>query len=69
MKASELREYANEDLERRLGEQRQQLFQLRFQQGLEQSASRGHSGAVRGEIARILTLLRERQLAREAAEE
>ncbi len=69
MKAAELRDYSIEDLERRLGEERDRFFQLRFQQGLEQSASKGEAAVVRREVARILTILKEREPAVERAAE
>ena len=69
MKADELRDYSKEDLERRLGEERDRLFHLRFQQGLEQSASKGEASVVRREIARILTILKERDIVGERAAE
>ena len=62
MNAAELRDYSEEDLRRRLTEQREKLFQLKFQQGLEQSSTSAETREVRKEIARILTILREREL-------
>ena len=58
---SELRELSNEDLEHRLAERRQELFNLRFQSvtgALENSA---RLKLTKREIARILTVVHERE--------
>ena len=58
---SELRELSDEDLEHRLAERRQELFNLRFQSvtgALENSA---RLKLTKREIARILTVQNERQ--------
>ena len=63
MKASEIRELTDDELERRLEESRQELFNLRFQHAtgaLENPAAL--SGAKR-DIARLLTLVHERAAA------
>ena len=60
---SELRELSDEDLEHRLSERRQELFNLRFQSvtgALENSA---RLKLTKREIARILTVQTERQAA------
>jgi large subunit ribosomal protein L29 len=60
---SELRELSDEDLEHRLSERRQELFNLRFQSvtgALENSA---RLKLTKREIARILTVQNERQAA------
>jgi large subunit ribosomal protein L29 len=61
---SELRELTDEDLEHRLAERRQELFNLRFQSvtgALENSA---RLKLTKREIARILTVVNERQAAK-----
>ena len=60
MRPRELRELSDDDLELRLHERRQELFNLRFQAAtgaLESSAQLRHA---RREIARILTIKNER---------
>jgi len=60
---SELRELSDEDLQHRLHERRQELFNLRFQSvtgALENSA---RLKLTKREIARILTVQNERQSA------
>ncbi len=60
MKASELRALSDEDLDRKLGEGRQELFKLRFQAAtgaLDSSARLRHA---KREIARIMTIQHER---------
>ena len=61
MKARQLRDLSNDELERRLHETRQELFNLRFQSAtgaLENSARLTHA---KREIARILTIRNERE--------
>jgi large subunit ribosomal protein L29 len=62
MKASDLRAMSDEELERKLGESRQELFKVRFQAAtgaLESSARLRHA---KREIARILTIKNERTM-------
>ena len=46
-----------------LGEHRQELFNLRFQQSTRQLSNPGRLSMVRRDIARMETVLRERELA------
>ncbi len=62
MKATELRELREEELRERLGEQKEELFNLRFQNVTGQLDNPRRMKQVKGEIARILTVLREREL-------
>ncbi len=62
MKAKQLRDLSNEELERALSERRQELFNLRFQSATGALESHGRLRAVRRDIARIYTILREREL-------
>jgi large subunit ribosomal protein L29 len=62
VRTRELRELSDEDLGKRLAEQREELFNLRFQDAtgaLENTARLRHT---KREIARILTLQGEREL-------
>ncbi|MER3452304.1 MAG: 50S ribosomal protein L29 [Acidimicrobiia bacterium] len=62
-RAAALRELSDEELRSRLGEARQELFNLRFQHATGQLDNTARLGQVRREIARIETLLREREIA------
>jgi large subunit ribosomal protein L29 len=66
---SELREMSDDELVSRLGEARQELFNLRFQHVTGQLDNYSRLGQLRKDIARIETLLRENEIAAaEAAE-
>jgi large subunit ribosomal protein L29 len=60
--ASELRHLDEEALEERLRESKEELFNLRFQAATGQLESHGRLRQVRRDIARIYTVLREREL-------
>ena len=60
--ASELRTSSPEELTSKLAEAKEELFNLRFQSATGQLESHGRLRAVRKEIARIYTVLREREL-------
>lgn len=62
MKASELRALSNEDLAKKLGEAKEELFNLRFQMSTAQLENPRRIRLVRHEIARIETVRREREL-------
>ena len=70
---AELRELHDEELENRLTEASQELFNLRFQHVTGQLDNYARLGEVRREVARVKTLLRQREIeaaeAQEAAEE
>jgi len=61
MKASELREQSTPELQERLRNLRDEWFRLRFQRVSKQLANPLRIRQVRKDIARILTLLTERQ--------
>jgi len=65
-RASELRELNEVELEHRLSEAKEELFNLRFQNATGQLDNSARMGQVRKDIARLETLLREREI--EAAE-
>jgi large subunit ribosomal protein L29 len=60
--AEELRAKSTEDLQEALKELKEELFNLRFQAATGQLESHGRLTAVRKEIARIYTIIREREL-------
>jgi large subunit ribosomal protein L29 len=62
LSASELRASSQEELVSKLAEAKEELFNLRFQGATGQLESHGRLRAVRKEIARIYTVLREREL-------
>jgi len=61
--AAELRELNDTELEHRLGEAKEELFNLRFQNATGQLDNIARIPQVRREVARIETLLREREIA------
>lgn len=61
-KTAELRELNDTELEHRLGEAKEELFNLRFQNATGQLDNVARIPEVRREVARIETLLREREI-------
>ena len=61
-KAHELDEVTDVDLESRLREAKEELFNLRFQAATGQLESHGRLRTVKKDIARIYTVVREREL-------
>ena len=61
-KPNELRNLTEDELAAKLQEAREELFNLRFQAATGQLESHGRLRAVRRDIARIYTLMREREL-------
>ena len=64
--AAELRELGDDDLVQQLADTKEELFNLRFQNATGQLDSYARLGQLRRDIARISTVLREREI--EAAE-
>ena len=62
MKAAELRELPDEELLSRLEGQKEELFNLRFQMATGQMDNNRRLRTVRHDIARIYTVMREREL-------
>ena len=62
VEASQLRSSSPEELVSKLAEAKEELFNLRFQSATGQLESHGRLRTVRKEIARIYTVLREREL-------
>ncbi len=62
MKINEIREYSSEELNEKVNELKQELLTLRFQQANGQLDNGKKITEARKTIARILTVLREREL-------
>ena len=62
MKASKLRDLSKEDLVQEESDLREQIFKLRFQAATGQLESASRRRSVRRDIARILTILREKEV-------
>lgn len=59
--AAELRELDDDELDNRLINARKELFNLRFQAATGRLDNSARTGAVRRDIARMLTVVRDRQ--------
>ncbi|HEY1014142.1 MAG TPA: 50S ribosomal protein L29 [Herpetosiphonaceae bacterium] len=66
MKASELREMSNGDLEKLIGDSKEELFNLRFQKSVGKLTNTSRAREVKKTIARVKTILNERKLLAEA---
>ena len=66
MKASEVREMTREELESKLKDLKAELFNLRFQLSINQLDNPMRIQAVKKDIARVKTVLRENELKEEA---
>ena len=62
VKAHELDDMSNVDLETKLREAKEELFNLRFQAATGQLEGHGRLRTVKKDIARIYTVVREREL-------
>lgn len=62
LKASELRQFSQSELEGRLDELKEELFNLRFQREVGQLEDVNRMREVKRNVARVLTVLREKQL-------
>ena len=61
-KSADLKVLADDELTTKLREAKEELFNLRFQAATGQLDNHGRLRAVRKEIARIYTIMREREL-------
>ena len=61
--AQEFKELSDGDLFERIGTTKQELFNLRFQHVTGQLENSARLGAVKKDVARLLTELREREIA------
>ena len=59
---NELRDLSTAELEEKLAESKQELFNLRFQNAINQLENPKRIGDVKKTIARILTIIHEREL-------
>ena len=62
MKANELRDMSAAELTKKLAELKEELFNLRFQSATGQLENTARLKAVKHDIARMYTVLREREL-------
>lgn len=62
MKAAELQKMNVQELEKKLADLRSELFNLRFQHAINQLDNPMRLNAVKKDIARIMTVLRQREL-------
>lgn len=62
MKASEIRNHTSEELAKKLGDLKEELFKLRFQLATGQLENPMRIREVRRGIARVQTIIREREL-------
>ena len=69
LKLDEIRELPAEEIEKQLTETKEELFNLRFQNATGQLDNYKRLGELKKDIARIKTLLRERELAGTAGAE
>ena len=61
-KASEYRDLGVEEMERKLAETKEELFNLRFQNATGQLDNYKRLGQLRKDVARIKTILRQQEL-------
>jgi large subunit ribosomal protein L29 len=63
MKAEDIRDWDNVEIEARLKELREEQFKLRFSSSTMEIENHGMISKVRKDIARLKTVMRERELA------
>ena len=66
MKASEFRKSNTDELKNKLKELKSELFNLRFQNAVNQLENPMRIRTVKKDIARIMTVIRERELQKDA---
>ena len=62
MKIEELRKLSNEDLEKKIKESKEELFNLRFQQATGNLEKPSRLRDLRRQVAKMKTIIREREL-------
>ena len=65
MKASELKDMTVEELQAKRASLKEELFNLRFQLAVNQLENSNRIGAVKKDIARVSTVIRQREIAGE----
>ena len=63
MKASEIRNLSVQELNEKLSDLKRELLNLRFQHAINQRENPMRLGAVKKDIARVKTIIREKELA------
>ncbi len=63
MKPAEIRELTDEELRARAAELQEELFRLRFRGATQQLENTALLGSLRRDVARLKTILRQRELA------
>ncbi len=69
MKPSEIRQLSDEEIKQRIKELEEEFLNLRFQKALGQLEKPHRFKTIRKDIARMKTILRERELKREKTKE
>jgi large subunit ribosomal protein L29 len=69
LKPGDIRDLPLDDIERQLAETRQELFNLRFQNATGELDNYMRLKELRRDVARILTILRERELVEQGGAE
>lgn len=65
MKAAEVRDMTRDEIEARISEVQEELFRLRFRSATQQIENTALLAGLRRDIARLKTILRQRELAGE----
>ena len=65
MTSAEIREMTDEEIRARVAEIQEELFRLRFRSATQQLESTALLGALRRDVARLKTILRQRELAQQ----
>ncbi len=63
MTAAEIRDMSDDDLRTRAAELQEELFRLRFRSATQQLENTALLGSLRRDVARLKTILRQRELA------
>ncbi len=65
MTAAEIRELTDDEIRTRVGELQEELFRLRFRGATQQLENTALLGGLRRDVARLKTILRQRELAQQ----